>query len=374
MKLVIDENIPQAQQCFGRFGKLSVLPGRAIDAAALRDAEVLIVRSVTRVDRALLEGSRVRFVGSTTAGTDHVAQAELAAMGIHFAHAPGSNADSVVDYVLSCLALAFPGEENWSGLRIGIVGCGNVGSRLLARARALGASCRICDPLLQGPVPGVANVPLENLLDSDVLTLHVPLSREGAHATLGMIGEAQLRRMSQDALLINSARGPVLDNAALLQLLRERPRMRAVLDVWQHEPHVDMALLARLMIATPHIAGYAADGKLRGVSDVYRALCAFLGEDAAPAGVAEPSLAPAGALHAGVLSWQQAVLACYDVRGDDARMRAALLGAEAGRAAAFDRLRRDYPSRREFSAWRLGDACATQPRQRAQLLAAGFAP
>lgn len=375
MNLLIDENIPGAREAFARFGSVRLMAGRAIDAAAVRDADALLVRSVTRVDRALLAGSRVRFVATATAGTDHVRIAELDALGIRFAHAPGSNADSVVDYVLGVLGLAYPAPRGLAGRTVGIVGCGQVGARLLVRLRALGVACRVYDPLLTRDIPP-ESCALQETLACDVLSLHVPLTREGAHATRHLLGARELARLRDDALLINAARGPVVDNAALLEAMRRRPALRAALDVWEHEPRPDRALLARVLIGTPHIAGYAHDGKLRGARQVYAALRAFLGAGASPADPPELRPAPAGVLRAGdCSSWQQAVLACYDPRGDDARLRAAMLDEDEGaRAAAFDRLRRDYPLRREFSAWRIGTAAAPGTPVHAALLAAGFAP
>jgi erythronate-4-phosphate dehydrogenase len=363
MRLVIDENIPSARAAFGAFGELRVQPGRAIDAAAVRDADVLLVRSVTRVDAALLEGSRVRFVGTATAGIDHVDTRYLARRGIVFASAPGSNADSVVDYVLSALAICLPGPAALPS--VGIVGCGQVGARLLARLRALGAACRVFDPF----VAGIAEAaPLAAVLDCAVVTLHVPLTTHGPHPTFHLLDASRLAALRQDALLINTARGEVVDNAALRAALAERPAMRAVLDVWEPEPALDPGLLDRCTLGTPHIAGYAQDGKLRGVAQVLAALRAFLGT-AAGQGTAL-ALPTAGQLDAACGGWRDAALACYDPRVDDARLRAAVAADPSAHAAAFDRLRRDYPPRREFSAWRVPPAS----RCRAELLAAGFGP
>lgn len=375
MNLLVDENIPGAREAFARFGSVRLAPGRAIDAALVREADVLLVRSVTRVDAALLAGSRVRFVATATAGIDHVRVEELEALGIRFAHAPGSNADSVVDYVLAVLALAFPQPAGLAGRAVGIVGCGQVGSRLLARLRALGVRCRVYDPLLTRDVPAEAGA-LADALACDVVSLHVPLTEAGEHATRHLIDARRVAGLCDDALLINAARGAVVDNATLGEAMQRRPRLRAALDVWEHEPRPDRALLARVLIGTPHIAGYAHDGKLRGARQVYAALREFLGATGAPADPPELRAPPAGDLRpADCASWQQAVLACYDARDDDARLRAAMRDAEEdARAVAFDRLRRDYPLRRELSAWRIGAAAAPGTPRHAALLAAGFAP
>jgi erythronate-4-phosphate dehydrogenase len=364
VKLVVDENIPCAADILAPLGEVCLLPGRAIDAAAVRDAEVLLVRSVTRVDAALVAGSRLRFVGTATAGVDHVETDALAVHGIHFVSAPGSNADSVVDYVLSALAVAFPGEGELEGRSVGIIGCGEVGSRLLRRLRGFGLECVPCDPL-RSDVPG--NDLLEHALACDVISLHVPLTREGEHRTLHLLNEQRLWRLREDVLLLNTARGPVVDNAALLACLRQRSRMRAVLDVWETEPDYEPQLLAACLIGTPHIAGYAADGKRRGAMAVIRAALAFCGAaELLSGGISANGLPVAGELPAGLRNWQQGVLSAYDVRADDARLRASLVANPALRGVAFDRLRKEYPERREFSAWRCRDVLAgATPRLRA---------
>lgn len=367
MKFVVDENIPGARDMLVRLGDVHCLPGREIDAAAVHDADALLVRSVTRVDAALVTGSRLRFVGTATAGTDHVAASALREHGIHFVSAPGSNADSVADYVLSALAVAFRGKGELESRRVGVIGCGEVGSRVLRRLRALGVTCVPCDPF-RDDVEG--NAPLERTLDCEVLSLHVPLTTGGAHPTFHLLDRDRLSQLPEDALLINTARGPVVDNAALLECLRARHDMRAVLDVWEPEPDYDPELLARCLIGTPHIAGYAADGKRRGAIHVVRAALAFFGRapDEATSD-ATVSLPLAGALPVAARSWQEAVLSAYDVSGDDARLRASLVVHPDSRGAAFDRLRKEYPDRREFSAW----SCEDLPEPIArQLRAIGF--
>lgn len=364
MRIVVDENIPGAQALLGDLGELRLMPGRAIDAASVREAEVLIVRSVTRVDSALLEGSRLRFVASATAGLDHVSLPALAERGIGFSSAPGSNADSVVDYVLAVLALRYPTRGSLAGRRIGIVGHGEVGSRLLARVQALGAQGVVVDPFLP---PSRAPASLEDALACEVLSLHVPLAAEGPHPTVHLLDAKRLAAMRPDALLINTSRGPVVDNAALLARLEGQAGFAVALDVWEHEPAVDLRLLARCLVGTPHIAGYALDGKLRGIAQVCAALRDFLGVSRPP----EIPLADAGVLPEGLHSWQEAVLRSYDPRADDARLRAALLSEPEAAGAAFDRLRRAYPPRREFSAWRIGSRDAALA---GDLRAAGFSP
>lgn len=355
--IIADENIPAVESVFGSCAELQLLPGRSISPAAVRDADALLVRSVTRVDQRLLAGSRVRFVGSATAGVDHIDEPWLEQQGIDFAAAPGCNADAVVEYVLSALSrLDGVWERLLAGGSVGIVGLGQVGGRLYRRLSALGVRCLGSDPLLApGSYPHLTS--LEAVLNCDVISLHTPLTRNGPHATYHLLDAARLAALRPDAVLINAARGPVVDNAALREQLTLGRGQRAVLDVWEGEPEPDAALLAQTSIATAHIAGYSWDGKLRGTATVWRAWCRHAGLPesdpplpAVPAPIIE--LRPEQARAALI---RQAVLGCYDIRRDDRALRQAW-GEAGDRGAAFDRLRRDYHRRREFAACELRTA------------------
>ncbi len=350
---------------------LVLVPGRQWTPALVREADALLVRSVTRVNRELLQGSRVRFVASATSGIDHVDTGWLARSGIAFAHARGCNARSVAEYVLACLLLLYP--EGLEGLTVGIVGRGEVGSRLQALLEALGARCLVNDPPLEEEgVQGLS--PLEALTAADVISLHVPLTREGPHPTWGLIGGEFLAALMPGAVLINSARGGVVEEAALLRWLAGAPGNRAVIDCWRGEPEIDPALLEAAVLATPHIAGYSLDGRLRAGRLVYQALCRALGWE--PLGLAACRPPPAGGplRPAGRTPWEllrDAVLSCYDPRRDAAALHR--LRERDGRVPgpAFEALRRDYPVRREFPATAL--RLERAPQGAAGLLqAAGF--
>ena len=324
--IVADENIAWAEACFAPLGRLQRMAGRAITPADVRDADVLLVRSVTPVNAALLEGSAVRFVGSCTIGTDHVDTAWLAQQGIRFAYAPGCNARAVVEYVFSALdALSVDIRD---GRQIGVVGCGNVGGQLLRCLRQAGANAVGCDPFLEA-----VDFPLVSLgeaLESEVVCLHTPLTHDGPHPTFHLLDAERLSRLKSGAVLLNAGRGAVIDNAALWQCLQQRHDLRVVLDVWENEPAIHAGLLGQVALGTPHIAGYSAEGKWRGTAMVYEALCAFLGIPCKPVTVQLPGQPEP-----------------YDIRVDDAALRA---GFPAGGAAAFDRLRKEYRPRREFPA------------------------
>ncbi|WP_347506497.1 4-phosphoerythronate dehydrogenase PdxB [Pseudomonas anguilliseptica] len=354
MRIVADENIPLLDEFFAGFGEIRRLPGRSIDAAAVADADLLLVRSVTQVNRALLEGSPVRFVGTCTIGTDHLDLDYFQQAGITWASAPGCNARGVVDYVLgSLLVLAEQQGVDLATRTYGIVGAGQVGSRLLKVLRDLGWRVLVCDPPRQA-VEGGDFVSLQQVLDEcDVISLHTPLERLGDHPTYHLFDHARLSALKPGSWLINASRGAVVDNQALRELLMQRTDLQVVLDVWEGEPQADVDLAALCRIATPHIAGYSLDGKLRGTAQIYQALCQYLG--VAPS-VELQQLMPAAWLSELTIdasadpAWALASIcrAVYDPRRDDADFRRSLQGDVATRRTAFDGLRKHYPMRREI--------------------------
>lgn len=379
MHIVADENIPLLDEFLAGFGRLTRLPGRLIDHTSVSDADVLLVRSVTRVSATMLAGTPVRFVGTCTIGTDHLDLAGLAAAGIEVASAPGCNARGVVEYVLSCLlTLSERSASAWQDRTVGIIGVGEVGGRLATTLQALGIRCLLCDPP-RAERGEQGFVSLDELLgQSDVISCHVPLTSSGAHATRHLLDEQRLRALRPGTWLINSSRGPVIDNTALSRVLQQRSDLLVALDVWETEPLVDPQLAARCALATPHIAGYSLDGKLRGTAQIYQALCRFLD---VPVTLSLDQLAP----RIGAGEWRvepgtppgwllaRALRQVYDVRDDDARLRA-MLGRAASEQASregFDRLRKDYPLRRECNLLRIRTA-ASEPQVARRLLAAGF--
>ena len=355
MRIVADENIPLLDEFFAGFGAISRHPGRAIDRAALGNAEVLLVRSVTRVDRALLEGSAVRFVGTCTIGTDHLDLGYFKEAGIAWSSAPGCNARGVVDYVLGALlALAEKTGKPLAERCYGVIGAGQVGGRLVKVLRGLGWDVRVCDPPRQA-AEGGDFVDLASILrDCDVISLHTPLDASTRH----LIGASELQQLRPGSWLINASRGAVIDNQALLGHLRAGADLQVVLDVWEGEPQVDPDLAALCQIATPHIAGYSLDGKLRGTAQIYQAYCAAngLAEQVQLSDLLPPAWLAELSLHADATpEWALATLcrAVYDPRRDDADFRRSLVGTAEQRKAAFDVLRKHYPYRREIEGLRV---------------------
>ncbi|MEC7816504.1 MAG: 4-phosphoerythronate dehydrogenase PdxB [Pseudomonadota bacterium] len=358
MLIVADENIPLLDSFFGDIGEIRRVSGRTVTPEQVRDADVLLVRSVTRVGPELLEGSRVRFVGTATIGTDHVDKAWLEQNGLCFAAAPGCNANSVVEYVLSTLSLYAEriGCEDWTELSIGIVGVGNVGGALAATLDRLGFTVRLCDPPREAQETdgNESFVSLAEALECQVVSLHTPLTRSGDHPTFHMLGKGELAALNGDQLLINAGRGEVIDTGALLERLGQPNAPLVALDVWEQEPRIQPDLVEKAWLATPHIAGYSLEGKMLGTEMVYQALCRFLGlpvRKKAGQFLPEPALSKvcftSAADEENALS--TALRACYDPRRDDARLRLTMRGNPEERAEAFDRLRRDYPVRRECS-------------------------
>lgn len=354
MLIVADENIPLIEEFFASFGEIRRLPGRQITRADVHDADVLLVRSVTRVDRELLEGSAVKFVGTCTIGTDHLALDDFEHAGIQWASAPGCNARGVVDYVLgSLLTLADIEGADLAQRTYGVIGAGEVGGRLVRVLRDLGWKVQVCDPLRQA-AEGGDYVSLEQIIEQcDVISLHTPLSKSGDFATWHLLDETRLNRLKPGTWLINASRGPVVDNAALRNVLNAREDLQAVLDVWEGEPQVDVELADLCVLATPHIAGYSLDGKQRGTAQIYQALCAFLGQtpqvqlaDLLPA----PWLAKVELSANSDQAWALAMVCrgVYDPRRDDADFRRTLTGPVDQQKQAFDGLRKHYPVRREI--------------------------
>jgi erythronate-4-phosphate dehydrogenase len=358
MLIVADENIPLLESFFADIGEIRRVAGRRMTADDVRDADVLLVRSVTPVGPELLEGSRVRFVGTATIGTDHVDVDWLKEQGIGFSAAPGCNANSVVEYVLSVLSLHAErcGLADGNELSVGIVGVGNVGGCLASRLQRLGFKVRLCDPPraeAEG-TEGPEFASLEEALKCDVISLHTPLSREGSHPTHHMLDESRLSQLGSNQLLINSGRGEVIDNQALKSRLSQANAPSVALDVWENEPGIDPELVDAVWLATPHIAGYSLEGKVRGTEMIYQALSHYLGlpvRKKAGQYLPEPPLSKLTftATADEQKALRTALRVCYDPRTDDVKLRLAMRGNADERAEAFDALRRDYPVRRECS-------------------------
>ncbi|MGV7960647.1 4-phosphoerythronate dehydrogenase PdxB [Photorhabdus tasmaniensis] len=370
MKILVDENMPYAEQLFQQLGDVHAISGRPVPEGALDNADAFMIRSVTKVNEELLKGSTVKFIGTATAGTDHVDQQWLSQVGIGFSAAPGCNAIAVVEYVFSALMLL--AERDNFELKdkvVGIIGVGNVGSRLAERLSTLGIRTLLCDPPRAERGDAGEFWPLEKLAkEADILTFHTPLNTSGPYKTLHLAGAELLSALPDNRILINASRGEVVDNQALLAELKRGKKLSVVLDVWEPEPDLSLPLLELVDIGTPHIAGYTLEGKARGTTQVFEAYCEFLGQ---PRKVALSELLPEPdfnrvALHGNVTqsTLKRLIHLVYDVRRDDTPLRQV-----AGQKGQFDLLRKNYLERREWSS--LTVCCDN--RESAELLAAlGF--
>ena len=355
MKIIADGNIPFVAECFSSIGEVRVVPGREIMSSVVAEADVLLVRSVTPAGSDLLAGSKVKFVGTATIGFEHIDVDFLQQQEIGFASAPGSNANSVAEYIVAAmLSVASKHKFELEGKSIGIIGVGNVGSLVERKVSTLGMKVYLNDPPLQRQSGDPKYLPIENLFDCDFITLHTPLTFEGIDKTFHLADEKFFKSLKSGCIFLNTARGGVVDSIALKAAMKSGRLKSVVLDVWENEPNIDMELLEMVDIGTPHIAGYSLDGKVAGTVMVYKAACEYFGLEAkfdiesflpAPA-VARLEVNPKAGGEQDVL--RETVEKIYDIKKDDTDLRWLLDKPVGKRGAFFDRLREDYPVRREF--------------------------
>jgi erythronate-4-phosphate dehydrogenase len=354
MRIVADSNMVGVEEVFGALGSVTLVPGRDLRPQHVREADMLLVRSVTSVDAQLLDGSSVAFVGSATSGFDHVDAQYLRARGIDFAYAPGSNANSVLEYVISAIASCDDYLERLcAGASVGIIGFGVIGKRLAQRLGAIGIACSAYDPWLEQE-SDTRLVALDKVLSSDVICIHAELTQREPWPSYHLLGAQELARINPLSLLINAGRGGVVDNSALRQLLAQEPGRRVILDVWEREPDIDVELMRACYYATPHIAGYSYDGKVLATHMLCKSACAAMGlklpDQLLTPAESElqpyPLAVPTGLSKAELIRWLQRQ--SYDIRSDDERMRL-------NNAADFDQQRKEYPQRRELSTFALSN-------------------
>lgn len=350
MNIFYDENMPFAEEFFSSLGKTVSFSGRELTSDKVLEADVLLVRSITQVNEKLLSSNEaIRFVGTATIGVDHIDQNYLSSKNVSFSSAPGCNAISVAEYVISSLVVM---AERYLldifSMTVGIVGAGNTGTRLSEKLSALGIAYKLCDPLLEKTSDKRHFSSLEETLSCDIISLHVPLTHNCEDATFHLLNEHRLFKLSTEQILINACRGEVIDNQALLNMKVKGLGPKLVLDVWENEPNVLEALIEHTDISTAHIAGYSLEGKARGTEMLYQALCKEL--NIVPELSLEMFLPKAHINEVKINSYfsknllNPIVKMVYDVRRDDALFRQQLT------TKGFDFIRKTYPARREFSA------------------------
>ncbi|MEP5566620.1 MAG: 4-phosphoerythronate dehydrogenase [Halioglobus sp.] len=357
LRILADENIPSVSTLLGSDFDLITLPGRQISKEHLKGVDALLVRSVTQVDNALLEDTCVRFVGTATSGTDHIDREWLQQSGIDFAFSPGSNANSVVEYVIAAIATSGDHLERLlKGGTLGVIGYGVIGAAIVARFSALGITTKVYDPwLAQDVVAGAAGI--EEVLACDVVTLHPELTEALPWPSYHLLGKDNLALLNEKQLLINASRGAVIDNKALLERLNEANHPTVILDVWENEPNVSPELLAKVRFGTAHIAGYSFDGKVKAT----RMLCAAMAEsldfdlsaDTSDADfpLASLALAPGLSFEDGIRSL---ISQCYQIERDDELLRKSTVSKMPDeQVIQFDLLRKNYARRYELAGQRV---------------------
>jgi len=366
MKIFADQNIPFATEAFSSIGEVSLFDGRTVANSDLIDADILLVRSVTKVNESLLKNTRVQFVASATIGTDHIDFEYLTKQDIPFANAPASNAISAAEYTL-CALLYFSQLKDFplSDMQVGIVGYGNVGSRVKQRLDTVGIKSIIFDPPRAEQFKDVDYTDWESIKKCNVITAHVPLTKTGKHPTYQMFNEDFFTALPDNSLFINTSRGDAVDETVLLEILKTKP-LHLILDVWQHEPTINPELQTQTLISTPHIAGYSFDGKLRGTEMIYQATCEHLAIKLQwqASGVLNDHESNTLEFHTSSKHALWDVLQqAYAITEDSQRLSNTMSLPEAERAMEFDLLRKNYPKRREFSYFEVNMDEATKEQQ-----------
>lgn len=375
--IVAGESIPFVQDAFTTLGNITMVPGRSITSAELIDTNVLLVRSITKVNEALLHGTAVEFVGSASAGVDHIDASYLNSRNIGFASSPGSNANSVAEYIVTALlTLAHRQQFTLSGKTIGIIGVGHIGKLVKHKAEALGMIPILNDPFL-AQNGTITHHSLADTLGCDVVTLHVPFTKDGPFPTHHLINKHTLAWLKPSTIFLNAARGEVVETQALLDAIHHKRIGPTVLDVWEQEPHINWELFEAVDIGTPHIAGHSLDGKAAGTFMIYSALCAYLGVEPtwSPSQSLPVPLVPSIALPPSGVADQERLntiaTRVYDLEADHRRMKELLTVPIEERAEMFDSLRKNYPTRREFHQTRV-NVPSDRPTLKQQVSQLGF--
>jgi erythronate-4-phosphate dehydrogenase len=348
IKIVADDKIPFLKGILEPFAEVEYHKGSEISNEILKDADALIIRTRTKCNKVLLEGTKVKFIATATIGFDHIDAAYCKSNEIRWISATGCNSDSVKQYIASALtSLSIKHNFDLSEKTIGIVGHGNVGSKVANLAMLFGMKVLLNDPPLQRKDSTLKFTSLNEIKEkADIITFHVPLNREGIDKTLHMCNKVFLKSIKPTCIIINSSRGEVVDNQALKSALKNKQIKAAILDVWENEPNIDTELLRLVDYATPHIAGYSADGKANGTAMSVMAISDFFGfglKNWFPNNVPLPDeteikIDCKGKSAKEILS--ELILKTYDIQSDDKILKASV--------ETFEKQRGDYPLRREF--------------------------
>jgi len=353
IRIIADDKIPFLKGALEDKTEIIYLPGNDIDKNVVRNADALITRTRTICNENLLAGSSVKFIASATIGYDHIDTAWCESNGIEWTNAPGCNSSSVRQYLVSALLNLIPSlHPDPSLVTMGIVGVGNVGSKIASAAKALGMKVMLNDPPRErAENTNIFSSLADILREADIISFHVPLNKEGMDKTLGMAGKPFFSNLKKPVILINTSRGPVVNGSELKKAINRGIIKACVLDVWEHEPEIDLELLKKVNFGTPHIAGYSTDGKANGTAMSVKAISRFfnLGLDEwHPAGIPAPTdnmieCHCPGKSELDII--REIYLRTYNISDDDGRLRS--------HPGNFEFLRGNYPVRREPPAYQV---------------------
>ena len=348
MKIVIDDKIPYIQGAFEPLAEVLYLPGNKISPEAVKDADAIVTRTRTKCNETLLAGSCVKFIATATIGYDHIDTVYCQKAGIEWTNAKGCNAESVNQYIASALfSWSVKNRTDLKDKTIGIVGVGNVGSRIEKFCRTIGMKVLLNDPPRErneGPEKFVTIETIQK--EADIITFHVPLNLTGKDATFHMVNKSFLQGLGKKPLIINSCRGEINETTAIKNALKEGKLVGYIADCWENEPDIDLELLRLADYGTPHIAGYSKDGKANGTTMSVHAISKFFNlglENWSPENVEVPEATVFeidGNQRRDYSILAEAVLSTYDIEADDEALR--------NNTQLFEQLRGDYPVRREF--------------------------
>jgi erythronate-4-phosphate dehydrogenase len=351
IRIVADDKIPFLRGALESFANVTYMPGRQINRDALEHADAILIRTRTKCNAELLEGTPVKFIASATIGFDHIDTVYCEEKNIRWTNAPGCNSTSVQQYIASALSrIASDSNFDLKERTLGIIGVGNVGSKVERLARILGMNVLLNDPPRERKENGNVFVSLEKILrESDIITLHVPLNMDGEDKTLHMFDNETFKKIRKGCWLINSSRGEVIDTDALKDAISDEILSGLVIDVWEKEPEIDIPLMHMAYLATPHVAGYSTDGKANGTSMIVRAIGEWFNiptngwfPSDIP-GPADPVVSIDNSDKSDEEIIRKAVLHTYNIMEDDVKLRFD--------PSRFEKIREEYPVRREFQAY-----------------------
>lgn len=356
MKIVIDENIEFGNEAFNQFGETILSQGRKITNDMLKDTDALIVRSITKVNEELLKGTNVKFVGTATIGTDHLDKDYLDSANIKYASAPGCNSFAVTEYILTAISLiAHEQNFNLEDKTLGVFGYGNIGTKITRYAKEIGMKVVVNDPPLERAGYDYDFSDLEEVLNCDIITCHVPLNKSGQDKTVHLLDEKRINKLKQGTILLNSSRGPVVDNKSLLNRISNQNDLTVVLDVWENEPAINQELLTKVFLGTQHIAGYTYEGKVNGTVMVYNSLCEFFNEDKSWTPtlkkVEDDKINPPSEQITNLLYYITNKIYSIEENSNTLKNNSQLSSEEF--AKQFDLLRKNFKLRREFNNYRI---------------------